>query len=156
MVPNFSHFKGRLKLGMKQGLEGQTRSQRQGDFKDNCVILCSLSTFETLHIVQNGKTQLKNISSFLSEFCCRLCDLCEVALIFFFLREELLCPLPGPASSRQRSQLLCISHTWNQPHLKHSNTRCNSSQQADHLIDQWHSYTTTKPTTLVSSFWIWH
>jgi hypothetical protein len=40
--------------------------------------------------------------------------------------------------------------------LKHSNTRCNSSQQADHLIDQWHSYTTTKPTTLVSSFWIWH
>ncbi len=25
-----------LKLGMKQGLQGQIRAQRQGDFRDNC------------------------------------------------------------------------------------------------------------------------
>jgi hypothetical protein len=27
-----------LKLGMQQGLQGQTRAQRQGDFKDNSNI----------------------------------------------------------------------------------------------------------------------
>jgi len=40
-----------LKLGMQQGLQGQTRAQRQGDFKDNsnidlgnCVVLCFTCT----------------------------------------------------------------------------------------------------------------
>jgi len=36
-VPNFANFANTLKLGMKQGLEGQTRSQRQGDFMDNSI-----------------------------------------------------------------------------------------------------------------------
>jgi hypothetical protein len=31
-----------LKLGMKQGLHGQTRFQRQGDFKDNILVLLTL------------------------------------------------------------------------------------------------------------------
>jgi hypothetical protein len=32
MVPNFADFPATLKLGMKQGLEAQTRAQRQGEF----------------------------------------------------------------------------------------------------------------------------
>lgn len=31
-----------LKLGMKQGLRGQTRFQRQGDLKDNILLLLTL------------------------------------------------------------------------------------------------------------------
>ncbi len=34
MRPNFAHFKATLWLGMKLGLEDQTKAQRQGDFKD--------------------------------------------------------------------------------------------------------------------------
>jgi hypothetical protein len=41
MVLNFSHFTDTLKLGMKQGLEGETRDQRQGRFTDEYNILSS-------------------------------------------------------------------------------------------------------------------
>jgi hypothetical protein len=34
MMPGFRLFKATLKLGMRQGSEGQTRAQRQGDFMD--------------------------------------------------------------------------------------------------------------------------
>jgi hypothetical protein len=36
MVPSFSHFTATIILGMKGGLEGQTRAQRQGDFTRMC------------------------------------------------------------------------------------------------------------------------
>jgi hypothetical protein len=35
-VPSFSHFTATLILGMKGGLEAQTRAQRQGDFTQMC------------------------------------------------------------------------------------------------------------------------
>jgi hypothetical protein len=35
MMPLFRLFKATLKLGMRQGSEGQTRAQKQGDFMDN-------------------------------------------------------------------------------------------------------------------------
>jgi len=38
-----------LKLGMQQGLQGQTRAQRQGDFKDNSTIETNLCCF-VLHL----------------------------------------------------------------------------------------------------------
>jgi hypothetical protein len=38
MIPNFSHLKATLSLGMKLGLHDQTKAQRQGDFKDNFTI----------------------------------------------------------------------------------------------------------------------
>jgi hypothetical protein len=34
-LSGFTHFMATLKLGMKQGLQGQTRAQRQVNFKDN-------------------------------------------------------------------------------------------------------------------------
>jgi hypothetical protein len=34
VVPNFAHPMSTLKLGMKQGLEGETRALRQGAFTD--------------------------------------------------------------------------------------------------------------------------
>jgi hypothetical protein len=37
MVPSFAHFPAALKLGMKQGLQGQTRGPRQDDFEDNSI-----------------------------------------------------------------------------------------------------------------------
>ncbi len=37
IVPSFANFADTLKLGVKQGLEGQTRSQRQGDFMDTSI-----------------------------------------------------------------------------------------------------------------------
>lgn len=36
MVPSFSHFTATLILGMKGGLEGQTRAQKQDDFTWMC------------------------------------------------------------------------------------------------------------------------
>jgi len=36
MVPSFSHFTATIILGMKGGLKGQTRAQRQGDFTRMC------------------------------------------------------------------------------------------------------------------------
>jgi hypothetical protein len=38
-VSSFTHFMTTLKLGMKQGLQGQTRAQRQVNFKDNSNIV---------------------------------------------------------------------------------------------------------------------
>ncbi len=46
MAPNFAHFTATLKLDMKQGLEGQTRAQRQGDSMDNFILL-ELHNFST-------------------------------------------------------------------------------------------------------------
>jgi hypothetical protein len=37
MVPNIAHFIATLKLQMKQGLQGQTRVQTNGDFEDTFV-----------------------------------------------------------------------------------------------------------------------
>jgi len=37
MVPSFAHFPAALKLGMKQGLQGQTRGPTQDDFEDNSI-----------------------------------------------------------------------------------------------------------------------
>jgi len=37
MVPSFAHFPAALKLGMKQGLQGQTRGPRQDDFEENSI-----------------------------------------------------------------------------------------------------------------------
>jgi hypothetical protein len=34
-IPNFDHYATTCKLRMKQGLEGQTRPQRQADFTDS-------------------------------------------------------------------------------------------------------------------------
>jgi len=39
-APNSTHFRAALQLGMKQGLEGQTKLQRQGDFMVNFDICC--------------------------------------------------------------------------------------------------------------------
>jgi len=36
-VPTLAQFTATQKSGMKQGLEGQTRAQRQGDFADNSL-----------------------------------------------------------------------------------------------------------------------
>jgi hypothetical protein len=38
MVHNFAHFSETLKLGVKSGLEDQTRVQRQGDSLDNSFL----------------------------------------------------------------------------------------------------------------------
>jgi hypothetical protein len=40
MLPSLFHFMATPKLAMKQGLRGETRAQRQGDFKDNSYIKC--------------------------------------------------------------------------------------------------------------------
>jgi hypothetical protein len=37
LVPTSAQCKATQKSGMKQGLEGQTRAQRQGDFADNSL-----------------------------------------------------------------------------------------------------------------------
>jgi hypothetical protein len=39
VVPNFAHPMNRLKLGMKQGLEGEKRALRQGAFTDKLEYL---------------------------------------------------------------------------------------------------------------------
>jgi hypothetical protein len=35
LVPNFAQFLDTLKMGMKQGLEGETKAQTQDDFRDD-------------------------------------------------------------------------------------------------------------------------
>jgi hypothetical protein len=40
MLPSLFHLMATPKLAMKQGLQGETRAQRQGDFKDNSYIKC--------------------------------------------------------------------------------------------------------------------
>ncbi len=37
LVPTLAQFTATRKSGTKQGLEGQTRAQRQGDFADNSL-----------------------------------------------------------------------------------------------------------------------
>jgi hypothetical protein len=37
-IPNFTYFPVTLKLGMKHGLEDQTKAQRQGDFTDKFIV----------------------------------------------------------------------------------------------------------------------
>jgi hypothetical protein len=49
MVPSFTHFITTVKLGMKQGLQGQIVIQRQDDFKDNFT--CVFQSLQTLKLV---------------------------------------------------------------------------------------------------------
>jgi hypothetical protein len=37
-IPNFTYFPVTLELGMKHGLEDQTKAQRQGDFTDQFIV----------------------------------------------------------------------------------------------------------------------
>jgi hypothetical protein len=37
-IPNFTYFPVAHKLGMKHGLEDQTKAKRQGDFTDNFIV----------------------------------------------------------------------------------------------------------------------
>jgi hypothetical protein len=48
MVLDFTHFKATLKLGMRQGLKGQTMGQRQGDFTDNSIKYLLYTDFVTV------------------------------------------------------------------------------------------------------------
>jgi hypothetical protein len=48
MVPDTTHFKVTLKLGMRQGLKGQTAGQRQGDFTDNSIKYFLYTDFVTV------------------------------------------------------------------------------------------------------------
>ncbi len=49
MAPNFTHFITTLKLGMKQGLQGQITIQREDDFQDNFT--CVFQFLQTLKLV---------------------------------------------------------------------------------------------------------
>ncbi len=40
MIPSLFHFYGYTQIGDETGMTGQTRAQRQGDFKDNSYIKC--------------------------------------------------------------------------------------------------------------------
>jgi len=66
MMPGFRLFKATLKLGMRQGSEGQTRAQRQGDFMDksNNYLLYTVSVAMISKFVR-----LQNWS-----YKCRLCS----------------------------------------------------------------------------------
>jgi hypothetical protein len=56
MVPSFAHFPPALKLGMKQGLQGQTRGPRQDDFEDNSIgIKTLLDTPQLVWVETNYK-----------------------------------------------------------------------------------------------------
>jgi len=65
MVHNFAHFVDTLKLGVKSGLEDQTRAQRQGDSLDNSFLqLISIVSWWHPFIVPMGQSSMINISAF--------------------------------------------------------------------------------------------
>jgi hypothetical protein len=67
-VPNSTHSTDTLQSGMKQGLEGQTRAQRQGDLADKSIVLLTNWVMSRIlfRLTQNHKCIREILSTYKS------------------------------------------------------------------------------------------